>query len=112
MNFATFGTSGAVTQSARVRLVSLAMALLLAAATLLLVQDRADASPASAPAAAAAIAGAGGVTAQIDIQGLIQSIVCPILLAIRNAFAQSPFFGFVEPIINQLLAVFGCTPSP
>ena len=89
----------------------MAMAVLLAAGTLLLVQQRADAAPGNV-AVAASIAGADGVTAQIDIQGLIQSIVCPILLAVRNAFDDLPFFNIVAAIIDQLLAFFGCTPSP
>ncbi len=93
------------------RVAAMAMAVLLAAATLLLVQQRADAAPAGA-AVAASIAGGDGVTAQIDIAGLIQSIVCPILLSLRNAFDDVPFFGIVLPIIDGLLALFGCTPSP
>ena len=107
MIFATVGEA----RSTRLRVASLALAMLLAAGTLLLVQQRADAAPAGA-AVAASIAGGDSVTAQIDIGNLIRSIVCPILVAVRNAFDDSPFFGFVEPILNQLLAFFGCTPSP
>ena len=111
MNFATVDATRGLTRSTRIRLASLAMAVLLAAGTLLLVQQRADAAPAGA-AVAASIAGGDGVTAQIDIGQLIRSIVCPILVSVRNAFAGSPFFNFVQPILNQLLAFFGCTPSP
>ena len=93
------------------RVASLVMAMLLASGTLLLVQQRADAAPAGA-AVAASIAGGTGATAQIDIGALIRSIVCPILIAVRNAFAGTPFFSFVQPILNQLLVFFGCTPSP
>jgi hypothetical protein len=88
----------------------MAVAVLLAAAALLLVQQRADAAPVAA--VAASIAGGDGVTAQIDIPGLIQSIVCPILLSLRNAFDDLPFFGIFDAIIDGLLSVFGCTPSP
>lgn len=45
--------------------------------------------------------------AQIDFR----QFVCPILLAIRNSFANSPFFGFVAPVIDQLLLAFGCGVS-
>lgn len=107
MNIATVGE----TRSTRVRVASLALAMLLAAGALLLVQQRADAAPGGA-AVAASIAGGDAVTAQIDIGALIRSIVCPILVAVRNAFAGTPFFGFVEAILNQLLVSFGCTPSP
>lgn len=102
MDVATVGGDG-VTRSARLRTASLVLAVLLAAGTLLVMQQRADAAPAAA-----------SVTAQIggDIGQLIQSIVCPILQEIRSAFADSPFFGFVQPIIDSLLQLFGCSPSP
>ena len=45
--------------------------------------------------------------AQIDFR----QFVCPILLAIRNSFANSPFFAFVAPVIDQLLLAFGCGVS-
>jgi len=101
MDVATVG-GDRVTSSARLRTVSFVVALLLAAGTLLMVQQRADAAPVGA-----------AVTAQIgNIGELIQSIVCPILFEVRDAFAGSAFFGFVEAIINSLLAFFGCTASP
>ena len=101
MNVATAGGNG-VTKSARQRAASVVLVVLLAAGTLLLVQQRADAAPAGA-----------AVTAQIgNIGELIRSIVCPILLEVRDAFSDSAFFGFIEPILNALLALFGCTASP
>jgi hypothetical protein len=33
--------------------------------------------------------------------------IVAILLAIRNAFAGSPFFGFIVAIIDQLIEAFG-----
>lgn len=101
------GTSGA--RSERLRVSSLIVALAIMAATLLVVQQRAEAAPVGAPAAAAIAAPAlDGASAQIID---FAAIVCPILLAIRNAFADSPFFSFVEAILNQLLVAFGCAPS-
>ena len=96
------------TRSMRVRLTSLALALMLAAGTLLLVQQRADATVSGSPAPAAVVGATDGVTAQIPD---FSAIVCPILLQVRNAFADSPFFNFIEPIINQLLVSFGCAIS-
>jgi hypothetical protein len=88
----------------RLRLSSVLVAFALLAGSLLLVQHRAEAAP-SAPVAAAIAAPA--VAAQINFQ----AIVCPILISIRNAFATSSFFSFVQPILNQLLVGFGCQPS-
>jgi hypothetical protein len=85
----------------------LLIAFAILAGSLLLIQQRADASPASAGPVAAVVAPAAGTTAQINIQ----AIVCPILFSVRNAFASGPFGGFVTPILNQLLAAFGCTAS-
>ena len=45
--------------------------------------------------------------AQIDFR----QFVCPTLIAIRNAFANSPFFSFVSGVLNSLLAAFGCGVS-
>lgn len=45
--------------------------------------------------------------AQIDFR----QFVCPTLIAIRNAFANSPFFSFVTAAIDPILAAFGCTVS-
>lgn len=92
-------------RGARLRVSSVLIAFALLAGSLLLIQQRADASPAAAgPVAAVVVLDA---PAQINIQG----IVCPILLSVRNAFASGPFGGFVTPILNQLLAAFGCTAS-
>ena len=46
-----------------------------------------------------------------DIGDLIRSIVCPILLAVRNAFADTFIGSIVTPILNQFLVAFGCAPS-
>lgn len=93
-------------RGARLRVSSLLIAFAMLAGSLLLIQQRADASPASAGPVAAVVA-APGAPAQINIQ----AIVCPILFSVRNAFAAGPFGGFVTPILNQLLAAFGCTAS-
>lgn len=94
-------------RGARLRVSSLLIAFAMLAGSLLLIQQRADASPASAGPVAAVAAPAPGAPAQINIQ----AIVCPILFSVRNAFAAGPFGGFVTPILNQLLAAFGCTAS-
>lgn len=93
------GTGSVVVRDVRLRVSSLVVATMLVFSALLMVQHRADASPVKAPAA---------VTAQINVA----SIACPILFAVRAAFAATPFGGFVTPIINRLLAAFGCIPSP
>jgi len=103
------GVGSAVVRGTRLRLSSLLIAFAILAGSLLLVQQRADASPAGAgPVAAAVAAPAVGAPAQIIN---IQAIVCPILFSVRNAFASGPFGGFVTPILNQLLAAFGCSAS-
>jgi hypothetical protein len=89
----------------RVRVGAVIAAFALMFAMLVLVQDRADASPAASAPAAAVIVGAG--SAQINIS----AFVCPTLLAIRAAFANTPFAGFVTPILNNLIVAFGCAPS-
>ena len=96
----TNGVSGGTVRSTRMRLFSLLVAFALIAGTLLLIQQRADAAPAR-PAAAA--------TAQFG--DVISSIVCPILLAVRNAFSGGIFGDFVTPLLNQFLVAFGCAPS-
>ena len=104
------GAGGAAGRSMRLRVSSVIVALALVAATLLIVQQRAEAAPGSAPAAAAvAVPGLDGASAQITIN--IAAIVCPILIAVRNAFAETAFFSFVQAILNQLLVFFGCSPS-
>jgi hypothetical protein len=87
----------------RHRMSSLLVAFALIAGSLLMVQHRAEA--ASAPVAAAIAAPAAA--AQINIA----AIVCPILLSLRNAFASTAFFSFVQSIFTQLLIGFGCQPS-
>ena len=95
----------------RIRMGSVVAALALAFTMVVLVQHRADAAPAAA-AVPAAVAGVGEITAQINVGDLIRQIVCPILLAVRNAFAGTFLASFVTPIINQLLVAFGCVISP
>ena len=94
-------TAGHFGGALRKRLATLLVAFALVAGSLLLVQQQASAAPAPA------------VTAQIggDFGNFFQSIVCPILLSIRNAFSGGFFGDFVTPIINQFLVAFGCAPS-
>ena len=87
------------------RLAAVLAGVALLFALVVLVQDRADATTAAGGAVAAAVA---GVDAQINFN----QIFCAILLSIRNAFAGSPFFGFIAAAINALLIAFGCIPSP
>jgi len=101
-NAITMNTTGGVAvRSLRLRVSSLLVASLLVFSAVLLLQHRAEAAPAR-PAA---------VTAQIDVGALIRQIACPILVSVRNAFAGSPFFSFAAPILNSLLASFGCNAS-
>ena len=79
--------------STRRLFVALLVAFTLAAVALVVMQPQ---------AAEAQLAGIGD---------LIRSIVCPILIAVRNAFADGPFGGFITPILNQFLVAFGCAPS-
>ena len=89
------------TRTLKVRVGAVIAAFALVFAMLVLVQDRADAAPAARGPVAAAVA------PQINIA----AIVCPTLLAIRAAFANTPFGGFVTPILNNLIVAFGCAPS-
>ena len=93
--------------STRKRVVALVAAVTLVFAMFVVIQS-VDASPAGAGIVSSASVG-GDDAAQL--QGFIAQIVCPILLAIRNAFASTPFAGFVNPILNALLVAFGCAPS-
>ena len=101
------GVGSAVVRGTRLRLSSLLIAFAMLAGSLLLVQQQADAAPAGAGPVAAVAAPGLDAAAQINIQ----AIVCPILFAVRDAFDDGPFGGFVTPILNQLLAAFGCTAS-
>ena len=92
-----------------IRVASVVAALALVFAMVVLLQQRADAVPA---AGAAAVAGASINVANGAAQLDFRQIVCPILLSIRAAFANSPFFSFIQPIIDQLLLQFGCVISP
>ncbi len=92
------------------RIGSVVAGLALVFAMVVLIQHRADAAPAGGASVTASVGGAAiGEAAQIVD---FRQIVCPILLAVRNAFAGSPFFAFIGGIINQLLVGFGCTISP
>ena len=95
----------------RLRVSSLLIAFAMLAGSLLLIQQRADAAPAGAGPVAAVVAPGLDASAQINVNTFIQSIVCPILFAVRDAFDDGPFGGFVTPILNNLLAAFGCTAS-
>lgn len=81
-------------RSTRRVVLAVAVAVALAAATVLVMQQQ---------AAEAQIGGGLG--------NLFQSIVCPILIAVRNAFAGGPFGDFVTTLLNQFLVAFGCAPS-
>jgi hypothetical protein len=87
------------------RVTALVAAILLVLGMFVVVQQF-DASPAGAATAPAA-AVVGGDHAQINISQLI----CGILLSVRNAFANSPFAGFVTPILDAIIRAFGCAPS-
>jgi hypothetical protein len=106
----TTAIGGASVRSTRTRVSTLLVAFALLAGSLLLVQQKADAAPAGA-AAVVALPGAGAAQIGGDFGELFRSIVCPILLSVRNAFADGPFGGFVTQILNQFLVAFGCAPS-
>ena len=95
--------------SMRKRVVALVAAVTLVFAMFVVIQS-VDASSAGAGVVSTASVG-GNDAAQVNIPGIIAQIVCPILIAVRNAFASTPFAGFVNPILNSLLAAFGCAPS-
>ena len=77
------------------RVVSVMVAVAMLGALLLVVADRAEASPSSVAVAS--------VVAPESAQFGISQIVCPILLFLRAAFG--PFFS---GIFDSLLAAFGC----
>ena len=82
------------------RVLSLLLPILLLAALMMMVSDRADASTGSSGAVATASAsGSGGQ--------FIQAIVCPILLFLRAVFG-----AFLAGIFDALLAAFGCITVP
>lgn len=86
------------------KVASAVVALALVFTMTVLMQNRADAAPASQPVAAASVAGG---SAQINFG----QIFCAVLLQVRNAFENSPFFGFIQPVIDNLLAAFDCGVS-
>ncbi len=93
-------------RSLRLRAGAVIAALALLLAMFVVVQESLDAAPAGAAVAASVAVGAGEA-AQIDFN----QIICSILISVRNAFANTPFAGFVTPILNQLIQGFGCAPS-
>ena len=101
--------TGQVTgRQSRVRVGLVAVALVFA--SLVLMQQKADASPAGSAAVtsvAATVAAPVALGAQIDVAALIRSIVCPILNALATAFGGF-FGGIVTPILNSLRTAFGC----
>jgi len=92
-------------RATRHRVTALIAAVLLVLALFAVVQA-VDTSPAGAAVAATASV-AGVDNAQININQLI----CSILISVRNAFANTPFGGFVTPILNSLIDSFDCAPS-
>ena len=100
----TVGAGLDLGHSRRLRAGAVIAAFALLLTLFVLVQQPADASTHASVAAASV---APDVSSQIDIR----QFVCPILLAVRNAFASSPFFSFVAAAINPLLVAFGCTVS-
>ena len=98
------------THSVRLRVSSVIVALALVFAASVLVQHRAEAAPGASGAVASALAvpSASAVAPQIGIGG---QFVCSILISIRAAFANSPFFAFIAAILNSLIIGFGCNIS-
>ena len=95
-------------RSTRMRVSAVLAALALVLTMFVLVQQRADAATGGGSAAvAASVASVGAPDAQINFN----QIICASLIAIRNSFANSPFFAFVAAIINQFIVAFGCAPS-
>lgn len=103
----TAGQALAVTPNARVRISAVIAAVALVFAMFVMVQHRADAAPAAAAVTASVASVGSAAPAQISIN----QIICPILISIRNAFASSPFFAFVQAAINPIIIAFGCSPS-
>jgi hypothetical protein len=101
------GPGLAVGRSARVRVSAVIAAVALVFAMFVMVQQRADAAPAGAAVAASVASVGSSAPAQINFG----QIICPILINIRNAFANSPFFSFVQAALNPIIVAFGCSPS-
>ncbi len=99
------GSAFVASRTTRNRITVLIAAVLLVLAMFVIVQQ-VDTSPAGASVGASATV--GGDNAQIID---IRQAVCPILISVRNAFANTPFGGFVTPILNSLIQSFGCAPS-
>lgn len=39
-------------------------------------------------------------------------VFCQVILSVYNAFANSPFFGFIQGVLEGLLQLFNCVISP
>ena len=74
-----------------------------------LMQQQADATPAAGAAVAAASVATVGAAGAAQIN--FNQIICSLLISVRNSFANSPFFSFVQAAINPLIIAFGCGPS-
>jgi hypothetical protein len=46
-----------------------------------------------------------------DAQINFGQIFCQVILSVYNAFENSPFFGFIQGILEGLLNLFGCDIS-
>ncbi len=104
---AVAGGALVVERSTRLRVAAVIAALALLFAMFVLVQESLDAAPAGAVVAASVASVGSGDAAQINFN----QIFCAILISVRNAFANTPFAGFILPILNSLIAGFGCAPS-
>ena len=89
----------------RTRTTALIAALLLVLGMFVLVQQ------VGAPPAGAAVAATATVAGVDHAQINFSQLICSILISVRNAFASTPFGGFVTPILNALLDAFDCAPS-
>ena len=107
MDNGTLVAAGTLARRPCGRTASVIAALALVFAMFIMVQEPAEAAPVSGGAVASVALPSIGAPAQINIA----QIVCPILFQIRASFAGTPFFAFVQPIIDQLLVAFGCTIS-
>ena len=101
----TAGSGLALGRSWRLRTAAVIAALAIVLTLFVLVQPPAEASSTHASVAAAVVA--SDVSPQIDVR----SIACGVLIPLRNAFANSPFFAFVAPFLNAVIAAFNCGVS-
>ncbi len=101
------GEALVVERRTRLRVAAVIAALALLLAMFVVVHESLDAAPAGAVVAASVASVGSGEAAQINFN----QILCGILISVRNAFATTPFAGFITPILNQLIVAFGCSPS-